>query len=110
MKLFLPMSQWTQLKIGLSWWLGEQRMRARKGWMKQRPTVTKPMMAWGLVEMVLLMSRSSSRMRMKPAMVRPQVTIMKVRCQMNHWSRLKHRFDVHVCLKYLQVKNDKNDK
>lgn len=84
----LPMNQWTQLNNGLMLSLGEQRIRARKGCMKQRPTVTKPMKAWGLWYKVWVMPWTSSRMRMKPAMVRPQVIIMKVRCQMNHWSRL----------------------
>ena len=82
------MNQWTQLNNGLMLSLGEQRIRARKGWMKQRPTVTKPMKAWGLSNKVWEMPWTSRRISMKPAMVRAQVSVMKVRCQMNHWSRL----------------------
>ena len=84
----IPMNQWTQLNNGLMLSLGEQRIRARKGWMKQRPTVTKPMKAWGLSNKVWVMPWTSRRISMKPAMVRAQVSVMKVRCQMNHWSRL----------------------
>ena len=101
---FLPINQWAQLKSGRKWWFGEHLTSARKGWMKQRPTVTKPIIACGFVLIVSESPLSSSRMRIKPATVRPQVNTMKFLCHMNHWSKLKHLFDVQVCLKYLRNK------
>ena len=72
--------------------------------MKQRPTVTKPIIACGFELIVSERPLSSSMMRIKPATVRAQVNTMKFLCHINHWSRLKHLFDVHVCLKYLLIK------
>ena len=72
--------------------------------MKQRPTVTKPIIACGFELIVSERPFSSSMMRIKPATVRAQVNTMKFLCHINHWSRLKHLFEVQVCLKYLMKK------
>ena len=71
--------------------------------MKQRTTVTKLIIACGFEVIVSERPFNSSRMRIKPATVRAQVNTIKFLCHINHWSRLKHLFEVHVCLKYLKL-------
>ena len=95
---FLPINQCVQLNQPRCLWLGEQRIRARNGCRKHKPTVMNPSRACGLVSNVLLSPSNSRRMRTNPAMVSPQVSIISSLCQMNHWSRLQHLLAVQVCL------------